>query len=140
MTAPTLSPGSRLDIANGLLETIATFGRRFFSHDGRVARLELDHRGRVWFHDHYTGLRIYTHYAGRWRGFTSGGTMRSLIENLRDYIKRGERLHPMVFGPWPDWFCGGDLWGYGDDMEKVRTKARDTGCLAALQSKGVEGE
>lgn len=77
----------------------------------------------MWFLDDYTRKRIYTHYKGRWRGFTHGGTIKQLIESLRDYITRGELLPAGIFGPWPDWYCGGDLWGYDSAMETVRTKA-----------------
>jgi hypothetical protein len=39
----------RLEKANALLRVIAGCGRRFFEHQGRVGRLELDGRGRLWF-------------------------------------------------------------------------------------------
>jgi hypothetical protein len=29
-----------------------------------------------------------------------------------------------VFGPWPEWICGGDLWGYGAEMDVVRRAAQ----------------
>lgn len=110
----------RLRQVNDLLRVIASTGRRFFCHAGRIARLELTDRGVVWFIDHYDGARVYTHYDGQWKGFTAGGTMRSLIGQLRDYVKTGQKLYPYTFGPWPKWQCGGDLWGYGKAMRKVR--------------------
>lgn len=119
----------RLVAVNNLILCIAGHGRRFFSHGHRVSRLELDARGRVWFIDKYTGARIYTHYAGAWRGLSEGGTLRDLICALRDYVKRGTQIR-RGFGPWPDGYCGGDPWGYGDDMEIVRLRARDLGILA----------
>lgn len=120
----------RVRQANQLLAVIAGCGRRFFSHEGRVARLELDHRKRIWWIDHYTQRRVYTHRRGEWRGFTSGGTLRNLVERLRDYIRDGKRLNPALLGPWPAWVCDGDLWAYGDDMEIVRAEARRLGILA----------
>lgn len=123
--------------ANELLRVIASCGRRFFHHEDRISRLELDDRGRVWLHDKYTGARIYTHRDGRWRGFSEGGTLQGLIKALRDYVKRGTKLHSLTFGPWPKWYCGGALWGYGEDMEKVRDAARQLGiieCPAAKES------
>ena len=114
----------RLAQANALLEVIAGCGRQFFRHGDRVARLELDARERVWFVDEYRGDRVFTHYTGRWRHFNSGGTMRRLVERLRDYVMRAQPLPAGLFGPWPSWMCDGDLWGYGEDMQAVREAAR----------------
>lgn len=120
----------RADNANRLVEVIASCGRRFFRHDDAIAGFGLDHRDRIWFTDAYTKRRIYTHYKYEWRGFSNGGTMRRLIEQLRDYISTGEPQR-LALGPWPSWYCDGDLWGYGDDMEAVRAAARDYGILPA---------
>jgi hypothetical protein len=110
---------------NRFLGVIAAHGRRFFHHNGEVSRFEVDQRGRVWFIDSYTHARIYTHYHGRWRGFTQGGTLKSLCENFREFIMHGTQLNPKLFGPWPEWYCNANLWGYGDDMKVVRRSARD---------------
>lgn len=122
----------RLDAANHIIVTIASCGRRFFwnRYNERFARFEVDHRGRVWFIDAYSGKRIYTHYSGRWRGFTNGGTLQTLVCHLRDYIVHGKRLRSGIFGPWPEHFCNGDLWGYGDDMRQVRGIAKELGIVA----------
>jgi hypothetical protein len=120
----------RRDAANELIACIASCGRKFFAHEGWVAQMEVDPRGRVWFRDHYSRKCIYTHYDGRWRGFTGGGTLKGLVECLRNFIKQGTQIR-RSFGPWPDWCCcDGDLWGYGDDMEIVRAKARELGIAA----------
>lgn len=112
--------------ANDFLAVVARCGRQFFTHKGQVSRFDVDQRGRVWFVDAYTERRIYTHHAGRWRGFTEGGTLRGMVESLRDYIQSGE---PQEFGlgPWPEWYCGGDLWGYGEHMATVRAAAAACG-------------
>lgn len=117
----------RCEKVNDLLRCIGEVGRRFFHHDGRYARFEVGLRGRVWLHDHYSRKRIYTHYPYRWRGFTNGGTLKALCIALRDFIMRGKPVKSGHFGPWPDWYCGGDLWGYGDAMEGVRAKALELG-------------
>lgn len=91
--------------------------------------MEVDYRGRVWFVDAYSGKRIYTHYNGEWRGFTNGGTMRSLVNLLRDFIMDGEPRNTSLLGPWPDWYCDGDLWGYGDAMTEVREAATRLGVI-----------
>ncbi|MCV0359424.1 hypothetical protein KUC90_33300 [Pseudomonas aeruginosa] len=58
-----MSKQERLEHANQLIQVIARHGRRFFFDDttNTTARLELDQRGKVWFHDHYSKARVYTH-------------------------------------------------------------------------------
>lgn len=118
----------RAEKANQFLEAIAGCGRKFFAHNGRVSRFEVDDRGRVWYIDGGSQRRIYTHYKYQWRGFTEGGTLFDLVKKLRDYIRTGElpRLH---LGPYPEWVCGGDPWAYGDDMQKVRAGAERCGLV-----------
>jgi hypothetical protein len=122
----------RAEIANRLLIAIASCGRRFFAYQDRVSQFSIDHRGRIWFTDKYTQKRIYIQYEGRWRGFSDGGTLRGLVEKLRDFITEGKLLPSGIFGPWPEWVCGGDLWGYGDEMERIRTTAIDLGIITTL--------
>ena len=102
----------RLAIANEIIRIISSHGRRFFHHEGRISQFSLDDRGKLWLTDKYTKKRIYVAYKYRWRGFSNGGTLRCLIENLRDFIQRGDAIR-RHFGPWPDHLCDGDLWGYG---------------------------
>jgi hypothetical protein len=118
-----MSKADRLAHANALIKTISDHGRRFFynARTGEVGKLELDTRGRVWWIDDYRNARIYTAYNGRWRGFSHGGTMRDLICALRNYIQRGELLHPEYIAPAMSY---GDMWGYGVDAAKaVRAEA-----------------
>lgn len=109
----------RLQHANQLIRIISKHGRRFFYNASadRVASLEIDPRGRIWFVDDYTGSRVYTYrVAGRsrdWRGFSHGGTLRSLVEELCSYVRCGELLSRYrIATP-----CGQDgavdVWGYG---------------------------
>jgi len=112
----------RADIANAFIRVIANCGRKFFAHSGEVSRLVVDSRGRVWFFDAYSKRDIYVAYRYHWRGFTEGGTLRCLIERLRDFVRTGERPR-LALGPWPPEFCNGDLWGYGADMQLVRDAA-----------------
>jgi len=112
--------------ANDLILTIANYGRKFFQHNGRISRFELDARGRIWFIDAYRESRIYTHYAhGHWRGFSEGGTLRDLVIALRKYIASGTQLNPSYLGPYPEWYSSGDPWGYGEDMLKISQAAVD---------------
>lgn len=98
----------RVKHANALIKIIASHGRRFFYYGGsnvfdpvtkittfvpedRFARIEL-RRGRVFIIDDYTQKSVYTHKTGfgnNWRGFSHGGTLRGLVEDMRDYIIHG---------------------------------------------------
>lgn len=127
VSAETDSKTRRVAQANQLLQVIAGCGRRFFCHQGRVSRFELDARGRVWFIDAYREARIYTHYtSGRWHGFSEGGTLRDLVIKLRQFIQYGYDIGYML-GPFPDWYSGGDPWGYGESMKIVQDCAMKTG-------------
>ena len=114
--------------ANQLIQAIAAHGRRFFycKSKDRYARMEIDARGRVWFVDDYSEKRVFTHQASyrRWAGFTHGGTLRALVEDMRDYIMKGT--------PVPRWKIAirqlgkpeQDVWGYGfEAAEAVRAAA-----------------
>lgn len=125
-----MSKAERLGHANALVQTISRHGRRFFFNceTGAVARLELDSRGRVWWIDEYRGGRIYTEKmmacGHGWRGFSHGGTLRSLVESLRDYVKRGDLLNPEFIAPSYVNSSYGDYWGYGAEAaEAVRAEA-----------------
>lgn len=119
---------ARCEHANELIKIIAKHGRRFFydkEHD-RVAHFEVDDRGRVWFVDDYTNERIYTHGTGfmnRWAGFTHGGTLRDLVEKIRDYITDEKTVDRHWLGP-SYAFSDGDVWGYGAEaVAAVRAEA-----------------
>ncbi len=130
----------RLKRCNGLIQTIASVGRKFFGGADYsrpvlpVAFLELDRRGRVYFHDEYTGRRIYTHWKHKpWNGWNHGGGMQNLIAKLRDYILHGRQL-AVVNPTYPKWFNpdGGDMWGYGPEATAiVNEKARELGIMKA---------
>ncbi|WKL14220.1 hypothetical protein QYQ99_17590 [Comamonas testosteroni] len=128
-----MSKAERLGHANALIKVISSHGRRFFynAEAGTTGSLELDARGRVWWIDDYRGARIYTAYQGRWRGFSHGGTMRDLICALREYIQRGELLHPEYIAPAMSY---GDMWGYGAEAAKaIRAEAHKLPMFAAAQ-------
>lgn len=116
----------RVDVANKVIQVIASHGRRFFRYGDHVSAFELHQHGRcrmLFFCDCYTRRWVYVRNYGRWRGFTDGGTMRGLVIKLGEYIRTGCR--PVLnLGPWPDWVCGnGDMWGYGlDAMALVRAE------------------
>jgi len=113
----------RLKAANDFIKVIAGCGRKFFRHEDFVSTLELSPVGRVFFIDYYTKKRIYTHtYYRHWDGFTSGGTMKTMIEDLRDFITNGEMMRAEYFQP--DMGNGfKNPWGYGDDILIVKAAA-----------------
>jgi hypothetical protein len=89
----------RLDVANRILRTIGRYGRQFFSNHSDGAWLEDPKRyaefffapsGRLKYRDRGRAAReIDIAYHGRWAGFTDGGTLRRVVEHLRDYIIHG---------------------------------------------------
>ena len=129
MSKRTEQKTERLTHANELIKIIASHGRRFFFCDitGRTAHLMMDGRGRVWLHDEYSGEFIYTHqttWTNKWRGFSHGGTLRSLVEMMRDYIVRGEPIPAYYLGQERRNLADGNIWGYPtEDMKLVRSKA-----------------
>lgn len=112
----------RLSKANEFIAVIASCGRKFFEHEGFVSTLELSPTGRVFFIDYYTKKRIYTHRTCHWSGFTSGGTMKMIVECLRDFTMKGETMNASYFQPkMGNGF--GNPWGYREDILIVRDAA-----------------
>lgn len=113
----------RVKHANAVLRAMDTHGRRFFYNkkNDQYAEIVIDPRGRLRLVDDYTGRAVLIVKGGKWRGFSHGGTCRAIVEDLGRYIRTGKptRNH---FGPWPDWICGGDLWGYGGGAAAVRAQ------------------
>jgi hypothetical protein len=135
----------RLAHANALIQIIASHGHRFFYLEtvsaraavlhrvsgytgGNISQLEL-RRGKVFFLDSYSGKAVYTHkttWANRWTGFSNGGTLRSLVENLRDYVLTGTHLSPWKIGlpRTKDGSLANNTWGYEESaLQKVRDAA-----------------
>jgi len=120
--------------ANKAIEIIASHGRKFFSlaaegrtvAENRISRFELHDNGRLWFIDKWSQKPIYVMWRrGQWRHFSEGGTLRDLVCALADWIVGRKETLPMgYFGPWPEWVCGGDLWGYGKEMQTVREELK----------------
>lgn len=122
----------RLGKANELVRVIAGCGRQFFRRGDQVAEFRLLPSGRLVWIDSYTRRQVQTGQ-GQWAGFTEGGTLAALCTALAYYIRQGKSLPPRIFGPWPEWVCGGDLWGYGDDIEQVREAAWRLGIVPAAE-------
>ena len=128
-----IKKAERLADANYLILQVSMFGRRFFynARHNRVARFEITIDGKLWFRDDYTDKRVYVAYKGRWRNFSHGGTCRRLVEDLAKYIRTGERIPAGHFGPWPEYLCDGDLWGYGKEtMARLRNAMSPRDCVS----------
>lgn len=114
----------RLVHVNALIKTISDHGRRFFYNekDDRVARMLIGAKGHLYFVDDYSCTLIYVAYQGRWKGFSHGGTLKSLVERLADYVRKGDRLPIDWIGP--ERFNQSNIWGYAADaMAKCRAEA-----------------
>lgn len=89
----------RMQIANQIIIAIACTSKRFFRHGDNVAYFDHQETAagnlRLKFRDHYTDklVDIAARPGAKWRGFTGGGTMRGLIEVLRDFITHGQTIN-----------------------------------------------
>ena len=124
----------RTEQVNQVIRIIGNHGRHFFLNQkaNRYACMEVDQRGKIWFIDDFSSRRIFIHktnWGGRWRGFSHGGTLRSLIERFRDYIRTGEPLHPGYLGP--ERFDDCNIWGY--DIEGMRAVREQAGALPVFR-------
>tara|TARA_Y100001936_G_C16010001_1_gene632998 strand:+ start:216 stop:614 length:399 start_codon:yes stop_codon:yes gene_type:complete len=119
----------RLQKVNEFIRIIASCGCQHFNHDGFVSTFELSDAERVYFIDCVSKKRIYTHRSGmEWKGFTQGITLKRFVENLRDFIKKGERLSLSYFKS--DWGYGiKSPWDYGEDIRIIRDAAQRLGIV-----------
>lgn len=112
----------RLEIANKFILAISEHGRKFFRYNDRIGCFSIK-RGHIYWECEWTQKSIYLSYRF-WR-FHHGGTLRHLVNALADFIRGKSELPLNHLGPWPDWLCEGDLWGYVFiEMEEVRKKCR----------------
>jgi hypothetical protein len=119
----------RLSQVNEIIKVIGSHGRRFLSEnsDRRTpvenpffAHFFVDKRNEIWYVDRYSRKSILVRHKD-WTGFSDGGTLRDLVKMFANYIHGGCEINKRAFGPFPEWACGGDIWGYGkDEMQKVR--------------------
>ncbi|QBJ00998.1 uncharacterized protein Rostov7_00017 [Vibrio phage Rostov 7] len=109
----------RVDECNVIIKLIATHGRKFFNYEARgrrISNLLLGPQDRVYFHDGYTLMLIYTHRRWcRWRGFSEGGTMKRWVEAFRDYITFGHKLNINAICQRGMGENSGNIWGYSDE-------------------------
>lgn len=105
----------RLGNANKLLEAIASCGRRFFENyhesDRHVARFGENDTGHLYFFESWHRQWHYVSRNGEWYWFHNGGTLRSFVQSLIEYIKTGETMS-FSESYWTHW-------AYGDDIKTV---------------------
>lgn len=109
-----LAQQHRLAVANRILRTIGNHGRLFFSNysDGacagqrkRYAEFFFAPSGRLKYRDRGRSAAVVDVCAsGSWGKFTDGGTLRRVVEHLRDYIMHGHGGTVLVR----------EYWGYSD--------------------------
>ncbi|MCV9964176.1 hypothetical protein OIU34_20030 [Pararhizobium sp. BT-229] len=119
--------------ANALIEEVAKRGRMFFHHkaSGRTANFEVTSGGRLRYRDEYTQKLIDTARAGRWQHFSGGGTLQRLVSDLTKYVSNGEPIAAAHFGPFPQFMCDGDVWGYGlETMADLRDALANSDCIS----------
>ncbi|MDQ2139547.1 hypothetical protein RBI14_15385 [Alcaligenaceae bacterium B3P038] len=71
--------------------------------------------GHLYFVDEYRGQLIYLSKRHRWRGFSHGGTLRTLVERIAEYVRTGEPMDRWPIAPKRSMDGGFDMWGYGDE-------------------------
>lgn len=100
----------RVDLVNEFVKVISNNGRRFFHHNGAVAKIELTKRGHLFWHDEYSKVRIYVGRPGKWCGFNNGGTLRRLVECLAEFVRKEQQISTYYFG---------EHWAYRDSIQVV---------------------
>lgn len=119
---------AKLEAANELLFVISTHGRKFFAprgNDGQTHdKIERGNGGQLVYVQQWNNKRIYlTAKQGYWHGFSGGGTLRGLIQQLVEFIRTGRKVRAGTFG---------DHWGYGDEMAKVIAAGQAMGVVAGI--------
>lgn len=114
----------RLIIANMVINEISSCGRKFFRYKDNIGFFKLNTKtGHLYWVCEYTKKPIYMGY--KYWLFHHGGTLHHLISTLAEYIRGNQEFPIHLFGPWPENFCGGDLWGYGiNEMDILREKIK----------------
>lgn len=106
---------ARIESANAFIRSIASCGRKFFAHEGRVATIEQDSRGKLWMINEWSQKRIYIGDRRQpWKDFHHGGTLRRLVEELVIFIREGGPRFGDTFGK---------HWGY--DSESIASIVKE---------------
>ena len=110
-------------IVNELILEISKRGRRFFNHEGKVA--EIVDKGKIYYKAEYGKKEFICLSVASYRtprGWFHGGTLLSLVQEFRSYIKHGvPREYSAILSP---------HWGYPEeDMIAIQKLAFSLGFL-----------
>lgn len=113
----------RVNTVNTIMKEISNCGRNFFKYERLTAQL-VD-RGKIYYKAEYGKKKFICLTLPPYRsprGWFHGGTLLSLVQEFRDYIKDGHsREYSALKSP---------HWGYPEkDMESIRTLAVQLGFL-----------
>jgi len=123
----TLTKPERLARANAFIAFIANTGTRKFRHAGVISQFALNSHSVIFIQgDVLSGRRSFA-VVHLNMSFRDGPLMLDLVWALYDYIRHGDWLTSFRLGPFPQWRDGGDPWGYGADMPRVRDEAQRLG-------------
>ena len=117
----------RVENVNALIKFIGDRGRFFFRktfpfEEHTYCRFLLK-ENRLWLQPEIGG-NIYTGYKYWDKKLPHGGTLKQILRAFKDYIMTKKKVPNNIFGPFPDWLCGGDPWGYGiETMEEIKNEA-----------------
>lgn len=124
----------RIEIVNKIIEAIATRGRNFFAHQGKIATISIDEKGQLWYNCEYVSptsktnrdrfcLSITNPYDHQWY---HGGTLKALVLDFVDFIIIGEYSnHNHGYG---GLYC--EHWGYSEkEMKEIQTIAKELNYL-----------
>lgn len=80
----------RLEIVNQVIESIASRSRKFFYHDGRVAKMILIN-GRIYMTSEWHGedMPIQTRFGQEPKRWHHGGTLWALTRDFAEFIRKG---------------------------------------------------
>jgi hypothetical protein len=121
----------RVEIINQIITEIASRGRKFFNHNGRIAKLKLVGRSVYYEREWIPESRVVPAYilvSGKSKKafelFHHGGTLKNLIKNFAEYIitgTAGDELRGSLYNP---------HWGYDpEDMAAIQAKAKELGYI-----------
>jgi hypothetical protein len=126
---PAVNRQQRVEIVNQIIKEIASRGRKFFHHEGKVAELVL-RNSRIYYKAEY-GKKEFLCLSNlpdyrQPKGWFHGGTLMGLCRDFMDYIQTGEKSnHNNGYGG-----LYSPHWGYSEpDMLAIQKKAKSLGYL-----------
>lgn len=124
----------RLETINKLIRFISEHGRRFFYSNTTVNMSNVDSvafmklkNGRIYFVDDYTRreIAVINNYH-KWKGFSSGGTLRALILDFAEFIRTGKYTNGN--NGYGGLYC--THWGHSDEVQQeIINYAKEIGYL-----------